>query len=128
MITSDSRYAAAAHEDALTHLYDSLGNPETVSITDQVIPGSTVTAGTVTAPNLVTDPLTQISRDTLYLLTTAQGTVPPRTYMVKMTDNVQLLAYRTMVDPTRWWVIADANPHIRYPFDFVMGQTINLPE
>jgi prophage DNA circulation protein len=48
--------------------------------------------------------------------------------MVKDTDNIQLLAYRHLQDPTRWWVVADANPHIRYPFDFVMGKTIHVPE
>jgi hypothetical protein len=41
---------------------------------------------------------------------------------------VQLLAFRTLQDPTRWWVVADANPQIRYPFDFVMGNVIHMPE
>lgn len=107
MITGDSRYAEAAHENALCHLYDVLGEIELDTENRK--------------------PITP-SRDTTYLLTTRQQSKPPRQYMVKATDNVQLLAYRALQDPTRWWVVADANPHIRYPFDFVMGKTVHLPE
>jgi hypothetical protein len=107
VITSDSRYANAAHENPLNHYYDELGN---VEIDDS------------------TKLPTEVSRDATYLLTTGQGTPPPRHYMVKVTDNIQLLAFRSLTDPTQWWVVADANPHIRYPFDFVTGKTIHLPE
>lgn len=116
MITSDSRYSAAAHETALSHLYDAEGNPESYDAD-----GLLQTFASTNSP-------TDTSRDTTYLLTTAQGADPPRHYMVKDTDNIQLLAYRHLDDPTRWWVIADANPQIRYPFDFVMGKTIHVPE
>jgi hypothetical protein len=123
MITSDSRYADAAHENALTHLYDALGTPETVTVTDQAIP----LAGSTTTLPLVGDTLTEISRDTTYLLTTVPGSTLPRSYMAKMTDNMQLLAYQSLQDPTRWWVIADANPQLRYPFDLTTGDVIHLP-
>jgi hypothetical protein len=107
MITGDSRYAEAAHEFPLSHIYDEINAPEVNSDSGNV---------------------EEVSRDTTYVLTTAQLSTPPRQYMVKETDNIQLLAYRALQDPTRWWVIANANPHIRYPFDMTMGKTIYLPE
>jgi hypothetical protein len=106
--SSDSRYANAAYENAVSHTYDALGNVDN-SETD-------------------TKKVNVLSRSTSYLLTTGQSSVPPKSYMVKMTDNIQLLAYRVLQDPTRWWVIANGNPHIRYPMDLAMGDTIYLPE
>jgi hypothetical protein len=70
----------------------------------------------------------EVFRPTLYLLTTKQVLTPPRQYMVKMTDNIQLLAYKAFQDPYQWWVIADANPHIRYPLDLKTGDVIHMPE
>lgn len=106
MITNDSRYAASAHEFTVTHLYDESGVPEKDD-ENQVLTSS---------------------RDTTYLLPTAQLSNPPRQYMVKVTDNIQLLAYRALQDPTQWWLLADANPHIRYPMDLAMGDLIHIPE
>lgn len=107
MITSDSRYAGAAREFPTAHTYNELG---------------------VAEENADTKKKEVISRDTTYILVTAQASVPPRQYMVKETDNIQLLSYRALQDPTRWWIIANANPHIRYPFDLQMGDVIHLPE
>lgn len=106
MITNDSRYTKAAHESASTHIYDEMGVRE------------------VNESNAVSE----INRETLYLLTTGLASPPPRQYMAKETDNMQLLAYRVLQDPTRWWVIADANPHVRYPLDLPLGETLYLPE
>ena len=108
MITSDSRYVNAAHESAAAHTYDAFGMIE-------ADPSNTSVANT-------------LNRDTTYLLTTSQTTPPPKQYMVKETDNVQLLAFIALDDPTRWWVIANANPHIRYPLDLKAGDMIHLPE
>lgn len=107
MITSDSRYTQAAHETPLSHSYTELGVIEVDVDTTAVI---------------------ENSRDTTYLLTTGQPSAPPRQYMVKVTDNIQLLAYRHLQDPSQWWIIANANPHVRYPFDLKMGDTIYIPE
>lgn len=108
MITSDSRYVNASHESAPSHTYDEFGmieaNPENLS-----------------KPNT-------LNRDTTYLLTTAYTAPPPKQYMVKETDNIQLLAFIALDDPTRWWVVANANPHIRYPLDLKAGDMIHLPE
>lgn len=106
MITNDSRYVSAATEYPSSHTYNALGEAEKDA----------------------DGKLIEVSRATTYLLTTSQTSVPPRQYMVKETDNVQLLAYRVFQDPTQWWVIADANPHIRYPLDLKMGDLIHLPE
>lgn len=108
MITSDSRYVHAAHESAPSHTYDSNGMIE-------ADPNNTNVSNT-------------LNRDTTYLLTTAQTTPPPRQYMVKETDNIQLLSFIALQDPTKWWVIANANPHIRYPLDLKTGDMIHLPE
>lgn len=108
MISNDSRYVDAAHEFADAHTYDELTRLE-------------YNADYPTVPN-------SVSRDTTYLLTTAYSTPPPKQYMVKETDNIQLLAYRSQRDPTRWWVLANANPHVRYPMDLTMGDMIHLPE
>lgn len=107
MITSDSRYSGADRQFPTTHIYDDLGRPET---------------------NAETKREEEVSRDTVYVLVTAQTSLPPRQYMVKETDNIQLLSYRALQDPTRWWVIANANPQIRYPLDLQMGDVIHLPE
>ena len=108
MISNDSRYIDAAHETATDHTYDDLGRVE-YNADD----------------TLVTN---DVSRDTTYLLTTGFASPPPKQYMVKETDNIQLLSYRSQRDPTRWWVLANANPQIRHPFDFSMGDMIHLPE
>jgi hypothetical protein len=108
MITSDSRYVNASHESAITHTYDPSGITE-------------ASPSDVTVPN-------ELNKETTYMLTTAQSTPPPKQYMVKETDNIQLLAFKALQDPTRWWVIANANPHIRYPLDLKAGDMIHLPE
>jgi hypothetical protein len=106
MITSDSRYTAAAHESAQAHTYDEAGVVETNE------------DGNVNTP----------SRDTIYLMPTRYSLQPPLQYMAKMTDNIQLLAYRTQQDPSRWWVIADANTYIWHPLDLEMGDLLHIPE
>lgn len=107
MIPSDSRYIDAAHEFADTHTYDEAGGVE---------------ADEDTALTIV------LSRDTTYLIPTQYGTPPPKQYMAKMTDNIQLLSYRVQQDPTQWWILANANPHIRHPMDLKMGDLLHLPD
>lgn len=105
MITNDSRYVQAATEFPVAHTYDDTGALELAE----------------------NDPVTE-SRATLYLLPTGITSLPRRQYMVKETDNIQLLAYRSLQDASQWWVIADANPHIRNPMDLKLGDMIYLPE
>ena len=107
-ITSDSRYVEAAHESAEAHTYDDLSNVEFDTVDTSL--------------------KNNVKRDTKYLITTRLGTIPPTQYMVKETDNIQLLSYVVQRDPHKWWVIANANPHIRHPFDIKMGDIIHLPD
>lgn len=111
MINENSRYIEAAHEFAQAHSYDVAGRPRVY--TDE---GSN--KGKARIEN----------RDTLYLITTQPDAPPPVTYMFKETDNIQLLAYKAVQDPTKWWSLADANPQVRHPFDFRMGDILHLPE
>jgi hypothetical protein len=107
-ITSDSRYIQAAHESADSHTYNDLTEIEYDSTNTSL--------------------KNTVSRDTTYLITTRLGSPPPTQYMAKETDNIQLLSYLVQRDPHKWWVIANANPHIRHPFDLKMGDMIHLPD
>lgn len=69
------------------------------------------------------------TRDTLYLLTVVDdGDESPDEIMAKVTDRFDLLAHQWLGEPERWWRIADANPHIRYPLDLKMGDRVVIPE
>lgn len=103
----DSRYQQGEVLFVPSHTYDSQGNVENV-------------VGTAT-PNVV-------SKETSYRLTTLPLPDPPSTtYMVKVTDNITLLAKTQFNDPQKWWVLADANPHIRHPLDLKATDVIYLP-
>lgn len=69
------------------------------------------------------------NRETSYLMTIYFGTnsLPPQNYMAREDDNMQMLAFRALQDPRFWWVIADANPQIRHPFDLMMGDPMFVP-
>ena len=112
MISENSRYQEAAHEFTQSHSYDAAGRP-------RVYTDEGATKGDERVEN----------RDTLYLIATQRSDlVPPRTYMYKSTDNIQFLAYKALQDSTKWWMVADANPQVRHPFDFRMGDIMHLPE
>lgn len=112
MISPESRYIDAAHEFSSAHSYDEAGQPRVY--TD---PGSN--KGDVRIEN----------RDTVYRITTSvDEVVQPRTYAFKSTDNIQFLAYKALQDPGKWWVVAEANPQVRHPFDFRMGDRMYIPE
>ena len=49
-------------------------------------------------------------------------------YTVKMNDRLDLLANTYYGDPTLWWVIADANPEVLYPFALTMGSILRIPQ
>lgn len=67
-------------------------------------------------------------RDTTYMLSTLPlPTPPPDQYITNVTDTLDILAAKQLQDSQKWWVIADANPAIRYPFDLPPGTTLNMP-
>lgn len=83
--------------------------------------------------NIIIDPVTNrptvnYPRETSYRLTTLPLPDPPvNQYMVKVTDNYTLLAKTVYNDAQKWWVLADANPHIRHPLDLKAADIIFLP-
>jgi len=107
MIGPDSRYAEGNTDFAKAHLYDS----ERYPVTDEE-----------------TGELAVRSHTTVYLLTTLPLPAPPKVQiMVRETDSLPLLAHEALNDPTKWWVLADANPQVRHPFDLKTSDVIYLP-
>lgn len=103
----DSRYRDADELLVPSHDYDAIGNVEVRSDTKE--------------PYVV-------QRRAKYLLTTLPLPEPPtEQYMMKETDSYAVLAKSIFDDSQKWWVIAEANPHIRHPLDAKMGDVIYLP-
>lgn len=50
------------------------------------------------------------------------------TYMAKDGETVDILAYRLLGDFSRYWEIADLNPHIKFPNALSAGQVIRIPQ
>lgn len=106
MITPDSRYANADQQFAYSHSYNSIGHPE-VDLNNHVVIHN---------------------RETAYLLVTdISPNLPPALKIVYSQDNIANLAYEALQDPTKWWVVADANPEQRYPMDLITGSTVRMP-
>lgn len=49
------------------------------------------------------------------------------TYMAKNGDTFEKLAYRLFGDFTRYWEIADINPHIKFPNEIPVGTVVRVP-
>ena len=106
MIPDDSRYVNADRQFVPSHSYSAQGR---VDVTSE---GKTAVR----------------SKDTTYLLTTSYKALPQLSQMVQYGTDMPSLAYAALDDPTKWWVIADANPHIRHPFDMAPGDIVRLPD
>ena len=50
-----------------------------------------------------------------------------RWYVAKAGDRLDKLAADAYGDPTKWWVIADANPEVFYPDDLNPGDYLRIP-
>lgn len=51
------------------------------------------------------------------------------TYIVKEGDRLDLLAYSYYGDPTKFWLICDANPTTMFPADLLVpGKRIIIPQ
>lgn len=102
----DSRYVDADRLFVSTHLYDEAG---------------------VREDDDSGRPKTE-SRVALYRLPVLPAPEPPeQTYMAKVTDNFPLLAKQLFNDSEKWWVVAEANPHVRHPLDLRAGDVLYLP-
>lgn len=53
--------------------------------------------------------------------------VPISYYVAKVGDRFDKLAQRFFSDPTKWWVIADLNPEVRWPGDIPANTVIRIP-
>jgi nucleoid-associated protein YgaU len=58
---------------------------------------------------------------------TAPGPSSYTTYRVIDGDTLENIAARTLGDFTRWWEIADINPHIKFPTAIKPGDVLRLP-
>jgi nucleoid-associated protein YgaU len=66
---------------------------------------------------------------TAYLNTVTVLTVTYNVYIVREGDTMAMVANRFYGDTTKWWVIADANPHIFQPFiDLKPGAMLRVPQ
>jgi len=107
MIDANSRYAGGNTDFSQSHVYDSDQYP----VTDEE-----------------TGELSVRSLTTVYLLTTLPLPAPPKVQvMVRETDDMPLLAYEALNEATKWWVLADANPQVRHPFDLKTSDVIYIP-
>lgn len=49
------------------------------------------------------------------------------TYMARYGDTFDRIAARIFGDPTRWWEVADINPHVPFPEDIPAGTVLRVP-
>lgn len=50
------------------------------------------------------------------------------TIVIAAGDDFSMLAHRKYNDPGMWWRIADANPQVFYPEDFIPGYVLRVPQ
>lgn len=49
------------------------------------------------------------------------------TYLAKEGETLDLIAHRLLSDFSRYWELADLNPHIKFPNRLSAGQVIRIP-
>jgi len=59
--------------------------------------------------------------------TTVRPVNSVESYVVRAGDTFESLAYKYLGSGTKWYVLADMNPHIFFPLDLVAGDRIILP-
>ena len=67
------------------------------------------------------------SRPTILISTPIERKVSFNTYIWKMGDQIEYLAYSAYGDEQAWWLIADANPEILLWEGLTPGVTIRVP-
>ena len=106
-MTPESRYATADSQFVVSHAYTDTGTVEVNTDTSSV----------------------QVNaRLALYRLTVLPlPDPPPMTTRSKVTSYMHLYAEDQYGDAEKWWLIADANPQIRYPLDLPVNTLVYLP-
>lgn len=59
--------------------------------------------------------------------TTIEPPVGSKRYATQSGDTFESLAFRFYGDANKWYVLADANPHVFWPLDLVSGMEIIVP-
>ena len=59
--------------------------------------------------------------------TTSEAPVGSKRYTTQSGDSFETLAFQRYGDSNKWYILADANPHIFWPLDLVSGQEIVIP-
>lgn len=108
MATDGSRYSDAEYRVVAAHDYD-----ETGSLVKE--DGDEIT------------PVIRTRRTAYRLPTLPLPEQADSRYMIKETDTWHLMAKRVFNDSTLWWVLCDANPHIRHPLDVRPADLITIP-
>jgi len=67
------------------------------------------------------------NKQTCYLNTMVTITTPYTLALMDETDNMTLLASSAYKDPTKWWMVADANHQWFYPLDNWPGDSLRIP-
>ena len=106
-MTPESRYSSSDEIFVPAHRYTDVGKVETDDTSD--------------SPSVVTN------RATYRLVTLPLPDPPPASTRAKVTSYMHLYAQDRYGDAEKWWIIADANPQIRYPLDIKVGQRVFLP-
>ena len=58
--------------------------------------------------------------------TTATPDTDVMPYVTKAGDTFESLAYKFLGSGTKWYILADMNPHIFFPMDLSPGDRINV--
>lgn len=111
-MTPESRYGSSEQLFVASHAYNDVGEQEMHKTDD----------------GKDTDIVQVNARQAIYrLVTLPLPDPPPRSTRAKVTSYMHLYAQDRFGDAEKWWIIADANPHIRYPLDLQMNDLVYLP-
>jgi hypothetical protein len=68
-----------------------------------------------------------VSRPTILIAAPLERKVSFSSYIWKIGDQIEYLAYSAYGDETSWWIIADANPEILFWDNLAPGVTVRVP-
>jgi hypothetical protein len=106
-MTPESRYSSSDEIFVPAHRYTDVGEAEVDTKSDSAV--------------------VHTDRAIYRLVTLPLPDPPPASTRAKVTSYMHLYAQDRYGDAEKWWLIADANPQIRYPLDIRVGQRVFLP-
>lgn len=105
-MSAESRYSGEPIETMPSHTYDARGKANTEN--DEVVT------------------VWRAARFRTVTFDDSQSTELPE-ILASGLDTFHLLAGRHLDDQRNWWILADANPQIRYPLDLKRGDAVRIP-